>query len=248
MVWLGIKWQEKHIVFFLPDQFLLIRIRKIAIVFKVSVNKAVLFSKHLTAEEDHTFYVLKNDKLIGTIDMYDDEKEHAKELVAYFNKHKIETVLLSGDREKRCEEMADKLNIRSCYPETLPEEKLQYIESWQKNGNTVAMLGDGINDAPSLTRANVGISFARGTNIAMDAAEMVVMKEDLRNIITSHKIAKQTFRIIKQNIFWAFAYNIFAIPLAMFGFLNPMIAAFTMALSDFIVVGNSVRFMFKKID
>jgi len=212
-------------------------------VYTISSYKMV---EHLTEDAEHNAYITKNDSIIGWIDLEDKERVNVNQAIDYFNKNDIETVLLSGDKQHRCDQIAKQLNIKKVYAEQLPEDKLRLIEEWQKNKH-VTMLGDGINDAPALVKANVGISVSDGTNIAMDASDMVLMSENINHLATAHKISKYTLKTIKQNLFWAFFYNIVAIPMAAAGFLSPMLAAFSMAFSDVIVIGNSLRFKNKKI-
>jgi len=202
--------------------------------------------EHLTDDAEHNAYVTKNDKIIGWIDLEDQERVNVDQAINYFNKNGIETVLLSGDKQHRCDHIAKQLNIQKVFAEQLPEDKLKLIEQWQAKQH-VTMLGDGINDAPALVKADVGISVSDGTNIAMDASDMVLMSENINHLATAHKISIYTLKTIKQNLFWAFFYNIVAIPLAAAGFLSPMLAAFSMAFSDVIVIGNSLRFKNKKI-
>ena len=131
---------------------------------------------------------------------------------------------------------------------TLPHEKLEKIDELNKNGLT-AMVGDGINDAPALAKAHVGVSLGGSTEVAIESAQVVLLNtENLKQIDTAYKISKHTLKTIKQNLFWAFSYNIVAIPIAALGFLNPMWGALFMAFSDVIVIGNSLRLKKKNIN
>ncbi len=203
-------------------------------------------AEHLTEDDQHNIYIVKNDQLIGWIDLEDQQKDGVKDIIDYFNEAGIDTVILSGDKKHRCEYLAEELGIKEVYAETLPEDKLKFIEEWQKDGK-VAMVGDGINDAPALVKADVGMSVAEGTNVAIESADMVIMKEQFERLIMAHKISNKTVKTIRQNLFWAFFYNVIAIPFAALGFLNPMIAAGAMAFSDVIVIGNSLRFKAQKV-
>jgi Cu+-exporting ATPase len=156
-------------------------------------------------------------------------------------------VILSGDKQKVVEEIANKLGIETFYFEKNPIEKLAIVRAFSKQ-HEVAMLGDGINDAPSLTAAGVGISFSAASQVAIHSAQVVLLNNDKLSLLTDAiQISKMTIQTVKQNLFWAFFYNVIAIPVAAFGFLNPMFGALSMALSDLMVIGNSIRLKFRKI-
>ncbi|HQI46586.1 MAG TPA: HAD-IC family P-type ATPase, partial [Bacteroidales bacterium] len=204
------------------------------------------FVQHLTDDDMHTVYLLENEKLIAWVDIEDEIKQDAKETIDFFNSFGIKTVLLSGDRQKKCKILAEKIGIQEVYAEKLPEEKLRIIEALSKNSIT-AMIGDGINDAPALTKADVGISLSNATQIAIQSAQIILLKGNLNLLCKAYSTSKLTLTTIKQNLFWAFFYNILAVPVAAVGILNPMIAAASMALSDVFVVANSLRLRNKKI-
>ncbi len=213
------------------------------------VYKAGSYSiaKKLTNEQNHNIYLTKNDVLIATIDIEDDIKSDAHQVIDYFNKSGVETILLSGDKKAKTEAVAKELGIKTVYSEQMPDSKLNMIESLSNKGLT-AMVGDGINDAPALAQASVGISLSKATQAAIHSAEIVLLKQDkLESLITAKQLSNHTLKTIKQNLFWAFAYNVVAIPFAAMGFLSPMIAAFAMAFSDTIVIGNSIRLKSKKL-
>ena len=138
------------------------------------------------------------------------------------------------------------LGIRTIIGEQLPADKLDKIEVYSRDGGTV-MVGDGINDAPALARASVGISLGSATDIAMQSADIVLLRGDLKLLPELYNISKHTVKTIRQNLFWAFFYNVIAIPAAALGYLKPIIAAGAMAMSDLVVIGNSIRLRFKKI-
>lgn len=197
---------------------------------------------------DSDIYILKNDELAAEISLTDKVREDAKDLISYLNSKGIETIMLSGDRKRKCELVAAELGIKTVYAEQSPDEKLKLIEQFSDEQPT-AMVGDGINDAPALTRATVGISLSNATQVAINAASVVVLdKGGIGKIKEAFQLGHHTVLTIKQNLFWAFLYNTLAIPVAALGFLNPMVAAFSMAFSDVVVIGNSVRFKFKKIN
>ena len=200
----------------------------------------------LTTDDSHSVYLIENNKLIAWLDVEDEIKVEAKETINFFKSHGIITVLLSGDRKNKCEYLAKEIGIDEVYFEKLPEEKLKIIEEFTKTGNT-AMFGDGINDAPALAKATVGISLSNASQIAIKSAQVILLKGNLSLLPKAFSISKITITAINQNLFWAFFYNIIAIPFAAFGLLNPMLAAATMAFSDIIVVSNSLRLRNKKI-
>ncbi|MCF8258540.1 MAG: cation-translocating P-type ATPase [Flavobacteriales bacterium] len=192
--------------------------------------------------------LLCDGQLVASLTLEDDIRPDAKTLVDFLHSKGIETVLLSGDRQEKCDRVAKQTGIHEVYAEQRPEDKLRLITQWADEHPT-AMVGDGINDAPALTRATVGISLSGATQVAVNAASVVIMDSGgLLRIREAFQLGHHTVLTIKQNLFWAFAYNMVAIPLAAFGFLNPMVAALSMAFSDVVVIGNAVRFKFKRLD
>jgi len=190
-------------------------------------------------------YLIINDKLAASLNIIDELREGSNELIAYFNSENIRTILLSGDKKEKVIQVKESLNISEAHWAQMPEQKMQFIENLSKQSD-LAMVGDGINDAPSLSKANVGISFSDATDIARQSSNVVIIRKEVEAIRDAHVISKQTYQTIKQNLFWAFFYNILAIPLAAAGYLHPMIAALSMAFSDIIVIGNSIRLGFRK--
>lgn len=199
-----------------------------------------------TAETDYNLSLYKNQLLIAQIAIDDTIKPEAAGLIAQLKQMGITPVLLSGDKNNRCEKVASALGIAEVHCEKLPDEKLTIIDVYKKKGKTL-MIGDGINDAPALTRADVGISMSGASQIAIQSARVVLLNTDLGSIVKFLQISRHTLLTIKQNLFWAFAYNIVAIPIAALGFLNPIMGAFTMAFSDVVVIGNSLRLKRKRI-
>jgi len=193
---------------------------------------------------DHQVYLLKNGALAAGVDLEDEVKDGAAEAVQYLQQQGIETILLSGDQAEKTAAMAGKLGIKQYYAEKQPDEKLTIIENLSKARPT-AMVGDGINDAPALSRADMGISLGHATEIAMQSAQVLLLDGQLNTLVKAHQTGKQTLRTIKQNLFWAFSYNLVAIPIAAVGLLNPMFAALAMAFSDVMVIGNSLRLKFR---
>jgi P-type E1-E2 ATPase len=149
--------------------------------------------------------------------------------------------MLTGDSLHTAEAIASLIGIDEVVAEVLPGEKSAAVAMMQENGKVVAFVGDGINDAPALTVADLGMAVGSGTDVAIEAGDVVLMSGDPTTSVTAIRLARRTFKTIRQNLFWAFAYNTAAIPLAALGFLNPMIAAAAMAFSSVSVVTNSVR-------
>lgn len=191
---------------------------------------------------------------IGVIAAADTIKKGSPEAISELQKMGIKTVMLTGDNSRTAKAVAGELNIDSFIAEVLPEEKAEHIKKLQQSGETVAMAGDGINDAVALTQADVGVAVGQGTDVAIECADIVLIKDDLRDVSKAIRLSKATIRNIRQNLFWAFGYNTLGIPVAMgilhiFGgpLLNPMIAAAAMSLSSVSVVSNALRLKTVKI-
>jgi Cu+-exporting ATPase len=202
---------------------------------------------HLTKYDTHNIYVVRNNELLGWIDLQDELRPEAKTVVQYLQTKGIKTILLSGDRYDKCKQIADALGIEEVIAEQTPEQKLQVIATLSEAATTV-MVGDGINDAPALAKATIGISMSEASQMAMQSAQVVLMGADLKKLPTALGLGRHTYLTIKQNLFWAFAYNIVAIPIAAFGLLNPTFAALVMGLSDVVLAANSVRLYVKKVE
>ena len=200
-----------------------------------------------TDDRSHSIYVLKNDELIGWIDMQDEIRKEAFGIIEYLKKRNIKTILLSGDRVEVCKVVADQLGIDEVFAEQSPEQKLVKIAALNATEPT-AMVGDGINDAPALAKATIGISLSEASQVAMQTADVVLMNNGLKNLKLSLGLGKHTYLTIKQNLFWAFIYNIIAIPVAAFGLLTPTFGALVMGMSDVVLAINSVRLYVKKVD
>jgi Cu+-exporting ATPase len=199
-----------------------------------------------TKDDTHNVYILKNDELLGWIDVKDEIRPEAIEVVQYLRHKNIRTILLSGDRLNKCLQLANFLGIDEVIAEKKPEEKLSVIEDLTLQGPT-AMVGDGINDAPALARATIGISLSEASQLAMQTADVVLMNQGIKNLPLSLGLGRHTYLTIKQNLFWAFAYNIVAIPIAALGFLQPTFAALVMGLSDVVLAVNSGRLFIKRV-
>ncbi|MFN4892401.1 MAG: heavy metal translocating P-type ATPase [Bacteroidota bacterium] len=199
-----------------------------------------------TTESEHNVYILRDGKLLGWIDVKDQVRPEAKSVIEHLHGRGIQTVLLSGDRQSKCETLAKELGIDTVLAEQTPEQKLERIGAWSAEMPT-AMVGDGINDAPALAKATIGISLNDASQIAMQTAQVVLMNKGLKNLPMALGLGRHTFLTIQQNLFWAFAYNIVAIPVAAFGFLEPTWGALIMGLSDVVLAINSVRLFVKKV-
>ena len=200
----------------------------------------------LANEKDHNVYIIRNNELLGWIDVEDAIRPEAKHVVTMLRQQGIKTILLSGDTKEKCESVAQQLGIDEVVAEQTPEQKLQKIAAYNAQVPT-AMIGDGINDAPALAKATVGISLSDASHIAMQSAQVVLMNHGLKHLPLSLGLGKHTYKTIKQNLFWAFAYNIVAIPVAALGFLSPAFAALAMGFSDVVLAINSVRLNWKKV-
>lgn len=205
-------------------------------------------SAKLTAQGKTPLYFAKDEKLIGAIFASDTIKPDAEESIAELKKMGIGVVMLTGDNKAAAEYVRSSLNIDEAVAEVLPQDKERHIRELIEQKHTVVMVGDGINDAPSLARADVGIAIGAGTDIAIEAADIVVMKSRLADVVTAIKLSKAVIRNVKENLFWAFIYNVIGIPLAAGVFINsfglqlsPMYAAAAMSLSSLFVVGNASR-------
>jgi Cu+-exporting ATPase len=204
-------------------------------------------AKNFTGENNHSVYLIKNKNLIAAIDLEDEIRQDAAEMISDLKKQNIKPVLLSGDSASKCQEAAVKSGIEEVYSEQLPHQKMEIINKLRKNG-IVAMVGDGINDAPSLAAADVGISLGNATKIAINSAEIILLNnEELKSLIYALKISRSTILTIKQNLFWAFFYNVLTIPIAAAGYLSPIVGSLSMVFSDVVVIGNSLRLKIKKI-
>lgn len=199
-------------------------------------------------EEGKTVMMLSaNDKLIGLIAVADTIKDSANNAVTLLQKQGIEVVMITGDNERTARSIAKKLGIRRVLAEVLPDQKEAEVKKLQAEGKKVAMVGDGINDAPALASADIGIAMGTGTDVAIEAADITLINKDLKTVASAIELSKKTMRTIKLNLFWAFGYNIVLIPVAMgilypfFGILlSPIFASIAMASSSISVVGNSL--------
>jgi len=193
-------------------------------------------------------------KIIGLLGIMDSVKDDSREVVAQLQKQGKRVIMITGDHEKVAKAIASQLGIEEVMAEVFPGEKSEKIKALQRQGKIVAMVGDGINDAPALAQADLGIALGSGTDIAQETGEIILMNNTMTDVLSAISISRYTLRKIKQNLFWAFFYNSIGIPIAAgvlyptFGFLlNPVVAALAMSLSSVSVVGNSALMKFRKI-
>ncbi|MEK6913011.1 MAG: copper-translocating P-type ATPase [Nanoarchaeota archaeon] len=213
---------------------------------KISFDKFIKSIDKFESEGKTTMIVAEKGKVIGVIAVADALKEDSILAIASLNSQGYETVMITGDNEKTARAIAKEAGISNVIANVLPEDKARKVEELQKKG-MVAFVGDGINDAPALKQSNVGIAMGTGTDIAIESGDIVLAKGSLIGVVQAINLSKATFSKIKQNLFWAFAYNVVAIPLAVAGVLHPVVAEIAMALSSITVVTNANLLRRKKI-
>ncbi len=192
-------------------------------------------------QQGHTVvFVMSDDQIIGALAIADPVREQSSQAVAQLVKRKLHVMMLSGDASTTASAIAELTGIKDYRGETLPQDKADAIEQLQQSGHIVAMIGDGVNDAPALALADLGIAMGSGSDVAMETAGVTLMRSDPRLVAASLDISKRTWSKLKQNLFWAFIYNLIGIPLAILGLLNPAIAGAAMAMSSISVVSNSL--------
>ena len=214
----------------------------------IEVGDLGVKSDKLANEGKTPMYIAVNNRLEGIIAVADTVKPSSKEAIENLHKMGIKVAMITGDNKKTAHSIAKQVGIDIVLAEVLPEDKANEVKKLQETGSKVAMVGDGINDAPALAQADIGIAIGTGTDVAIESANIVLMKGDLKDVATAIKLSKATIRNIKQNLFWAFGYNVLGIPVAMgvlhiFGgpLLNPMIGAAAMSLSSVSVLANALR-------
>lgn len=217
-------------------------------------NKYLEDEKKLAEKGNSIVYVVKDKDIIALIGVNDIVRENVKEVINILNKNKIQTIMLTGDNKETAEKIAKDIGITKIISNVLPSEKAETIKALKQENRYVMMCGDGINDSPALASSDIGVSVNSGTDIAMDSSDVILTKNDLTTIIKLIKISKKTIRNIKQNLFWAFFYNILMIPIAI-GVLkpigisiNPMIASLAMVFSSITVILNASRLRNIKIE
>jgi Cu+-exporting ATPase len=211
-------------------------------------NEGVPIGRDIVAEAEEleqngrtVAWVSRDKALLGIIALMDSPKPDAGSAVGRLKGMKLNVTMITGDNQNTAQAIAEKTGIRSVRAGVLPAGKSEEVSRLRREGKVVAMVGDGINDAPALAAADVGMAMSAGSDIAMESADVVLMRPDLTSVVEALELSRKTFKIIKQNLFWAFFYNVAAIPLALAGVLSPIVAAAAMAMSSVTVVTNSLR-------
>jgi len=214
-------------------------------------NKSLLGGNALLLEErgisvTHTsentlFFFAIDNQLVATFELTDTIREGTAEAIKNIQDLGIKVVMLTGDHEKSAQNVASQVGIKQIHAKLLPQDKASYIEKFHKNGEIVVMVGDGINDAIALATSDIAIAMGHGADIAIDVSDVVLLNERPQSIYEAYKLSHRTFRAVKENLGFSLLYNVVAVPLAVLGFVNPLVAALSMSLSSLIVVGNSLR-------
>ncbi len=222
--------------------------------FKIDSEKLVELAEELQKTGHGAMLIAIDNKPAGVLAVKDPIKESAIEAVSYFHSKGIEVIMLTGDSEHTARSVAKEVGIDAFEAEVLPDQKNAVVKRLQAEGKRVAMAGDGINDAPALAQADVGIAMGTGTDVAMESASVTLVKGDLLGIVRAHKLSQQTMKNIRQNLFFAFFYNALGVPVAagllypFFGILlSPMFASLAMSLSSVSVIANSLRLRSAKL-
>ncbi|GAG45552.1 unnamed protein product, partial [marine sediment metagenome] len=203
--------------------------------------------KKLETEGKTAMILAVDGDISAIVAVADTIKENSAEAISKLKEIGIETAMLTGDNEITAKAVAKKVGIDRVIANVLPGEKAKVIKDLQSEGKVVAMVGDGINDAPALAQADIGIALGSGSDVAKETGGIVLIKDDLMDVVQAIKLSKLTMRKIKQNLFWALGYNTGAIPIAALGFLNPIIAAAAMSASSLSVVTNAATLKFAKL-
>jgi Cu+-exporting ATPase len=206
----------------------------------ISIDSVIERMEELEGQGKTAMLMAVDDKLAGIIAVADTVKESSTEAIKRLKDMGIEVIMITGDNQRTAEAIAKQVGVDRVLAEVLPEDKSAEVEKLKKDGKIVAMVGDGINDAPALASAHIGIAIGTGTDVAIEAADVTLMRGDLMGIVDTIRLSKATMRKIRQNLFWAFAYNIILIPVAALGLLNPVLAGGAMAFSSVSVVTNTL--------
>ena len=191
--------------------------------------------------ENSLFFLAVDNKLVARFELTDTIREGAKEAIDQIQKMGIKVVMLTGDHKQSAHKVAKEVGINEIHAKLLPQEKSALISEFQNNGEIVVMVGDGVNDAIALAQSNIAIAMGQGADVAINISDVVLLDEKPQSILEAYKISRRTFRAVKENLGFSLLYNVIAVPLAVMGFVNPLIAALSMSLSSLVVVGNSMR-------
>ena len=205
-------------------------------------------ANQMMGDGNTVIYIAVDNMLISLIGLRDSLKSDAAETIAAIHDRGYKSVMVTGDQQTSARAIADEVGIDEIRSEMKPDEKVEVIRQMQENGGIVAMVGDGINDAPALSQADVGIALGSGTDIAIESGSIILIKGDLGAVLRALSLSRQTMKKIRQNLFWAFFYNVLMIPAAIIGWMHPVLAEIAMAMSSLNVVGNSKRLEKKRLD
>ena len=215
---------------------------------QIDVSSVIASAEGLANQGKTPMYVAMDGALIGLIAVADTVKTSSAQAIERLHQMGIKVAMITGDNSRTAQAIADQVGIDEVISDVLPEDKAAKVAELQQTGQKVAMVGDGINDAPALAKADVGIAIGSGTDVAIESADIVLMRSDLMDVPTAVELSRATIKNIKENLFWAFAYNVLGIPVAMgllhlFGgpLLNPMIAGAAMSFSSVSVLLNALR-------
>ena len=213
----------------------------------IDMTRSGSFRAKIASDGKTPIFVAISGRLEGAVALADTVHATSREAVQQLREMGIEVVMITGDNKLTAQTIADQVGVQRVVAEVKPQQKAAAVKDLQSSGRIVAMVGDGINDAPALAQADVGIAMGSGTDIAMETADITLIKSDLLGVVHAIRLSRRTIWTIKQNLFWAFIYNIVGIPLAAMGMLSPVIAAGAMAFSSVSVVSNSLRLRISKI-
>lgn len=196
--------------------------------------------------ENSLFIFAINNRVVAIFELRDNLRLDIKEAISKIEALGIKVVMLTGDNQKSAKRVANEVGIREFYAKLLPQDKANIIKSWQDDGKIVVMAGDGINDAIALARSNIAIAMGSGADIAIEVSDIVLLEDSPKSLLFAFKIARRSFLAVKQNLALSLVYNLLAIPLAVMGYVNPLVSALSMSLSSLVVVGNSMRIKVKR--
>ena len=187
------------------------------------------------------FYFAIDGELVAIYELEDEIKDGSYEIIEKFKKDGLEVVMLTGDNEKVASKVASKVGIEKFYHSLLPLQKAEIVKEYQQSGEIVLMAGDGINDSVALSLAEVSVAMGSGAGIALEVSDVILLDDEMKSLYESYRLSKQTFKNIKQNLLISLVYNFITIPLAILGYVIPLVAALSMSVSSLLVVGNSLR-------